>query len=200
MIASLHGILTKKTPTELQIDVHGVGYSVLIPVSTYQHLGETGSDVTLLTHLHVREDALQIFGFASEAERSMFRLLISVSGIGPKIALGILSGVGVNELKEHLLHADTTALTTIPGVGKKTAERLIVELRDKLGKEDTTTSPVSSGSDSTARVRSETLLALIALGVPRQHAEKAIRLALQGSDSSAITVEELIKRALRHSA
>jgi Holliday junction DNA helicase RuvA len=200
MIASLHGILTKKTPTELQIDVNGVGFSVSIPVSTYQHLGETGSDVTLLTHLHVREDALQIFGFASEAERSMFRLLISVSGIGPKIALGILSGVGVDELKEHLLHADTTALTTIPGVGKKTAERLIVELRDKLGKEDTTASPLTPGSDSTARVRSETLLALIALGVPRQNAEKAIRLALQGTDSSAITVEELIKRALRHSA
>ncbi len=200
MIASLHGTLTKKTPTELQIDVHGIGFSVSIPVSTYQHLGETGSDVTLLTHLHVREDALQIFGFASEAERSMFRLLISVSGIGPKIALGILSGVGVDELKEHLLHADTTALTTIPGVGKKTAERLIVELRDKLGKEDTSPSPLISGSDSTTRVRSETLLALIALGVPRQNAEKAIRLSLQGTDSSSITVEELIKRALRHSA
>ena len=200
MIASLHGILTKKTPTELQIDVHGVGYSVSIPVSTYQHVAETGSEVTLLTHLHVHEDALQIFGFATEAERSMFRLLISVSGIGPKIALGILSGVGVDELKDHLLHADTTALTTIPGVGKKTAERLIVELRDKLGKDETAASPLLSAGDGAARVRSETLLALVALGVPRQNAEKAIRLALQGTDSSLVTVEELIKRALRHTA
>lgn len=200
MIASLHGVLTKKTPTEIQIDVHGVGYMVSIPVSTYQHLAEAGSEVTLLTHLHVREDALQIFGFASEAERSMFKLLISVSGIGPKIALGILSGVGVDELKDHLLHADTTALTTIPGVGKKTAERLIVELRDKLGKEEISAFPLSSGGDDAARVRSETLLALVALGVPRQAAEKAIRLALQGTDSTVITVEELIKRALRHTA
>jgi holliday junction DNA helicase RuvA len=200
MIASLRGILIKKLPTELQIDVHGVGYSVSIPVSTYQRIGETGSEVTILTHLHVREDALQLFGFATEPERAMFRLLTSVSGIGPKIALGILSGVGVDELKDHLLHANTTALTTIPGVGKKTAERLIVELRDKLGKDDTAVSPLSSGGDSTVRVRSETLLALIALGVPRQNAERAIRLAVQGTDASATTVEELIKKALRHSA
>ncbi|MGD0338348.1 MAG: Holliday junction branch migration protein RuvA [Bacteroidota bacterium] len=200
MIASLHGILTKKTPTELQIDVHGVGYLVSIPVSTYQHLTEVGTEVTILTHLHVREDAQQLFGFASEAERSMFRLLISVSGIGPKIALGILSGVGVNELKDHLLHADTTALTTIPGVGKKTAERLIVELRDKLGKDEISTFPLQPIGDEALHVRSETLLALVALGVSRPVAEKAIRLALQGSDTNALTVEELIKRALRHTA
>ncbi len=200
MIASLHGILTKKTPTELQIDVHGVGYSVSIPVSTYQRLTEVGTEVTILTHLHVREDAQQLFGFASEAERSMFRLLISVSGIGPKIALGILSGVGVNELKDHLLHADTTALTTIPGVGKKTAERLIVELRDKLGKDEISAFPLPPIGDDASHVRSETLLALVALGVSRPVAEKAIRLALQGADTNALTVEELIKRALRHTA
>ncbi len=200
MIASLHGILTKKTPTELQIDVHGIGYSVLIPVSTYQQLSEAGTEVTVLTYLHVRDDALLLFGFASEAERSMFRLLISVSGIGPKIALGILSGVGVNELKDHLLHADTTALTTIPGVGKKTAERLIVELRDKLGKDEILAPSLQLPGDSAAHVRSETLLALVALGVPRPAAEKAIRLALQGVDANSATVEELIKRALRHTA
>jgi Holliday junction DNA helicase RuvA len=200
MIASLHGTITKKTPTELQIDVHGVGYLVSIPVSTYQHLPEVGTEATVLTHLHVREDAQQLFGFATESERSMFRLLISVSGIGPKIALGILSGVGVTELKDHLLRADTTSLTTIPGVGRKTAERLIVELRDKLGKDESITTSTLPIGDSASQVRTETLLALVALGLPRPTAEKAIRVALQGAQTSDITVEELIKRALRHTA
>lgn len=124
----------------------------------------------------------------------------SLSPVSSKIALGILSGVGVNELKDHLLHADTTALTTIPGVGKKTAERLIVELRDKLGKDEISAFPLPPIGDDASHVRSETLLALVALGVSRPVAEKAIRLALQGADTNALTVEELIKRALRHTA
>ncbi len=200
MISSLRGIIVSKAPTELQIDVQGVGYSVSIPVSTYQHIPDAGAEATILTHLHVREDAMQLFGFATEAERSMFKLLISVSGIGPKIALGILSGVGVEELKDHLLKANAAALTTIPGVGRKTAERLIVELRDKIGKEESITPSALSLGDSASQVRSETLLALVALGLPRPTAEKAIRAALQGGDSGEVTVEELIKKALRHTA
>ena len=134
MIASLTGILKSKSPTEILVEVHGIGYTVSIPLSTYEKLGDIGSSVSLLTHFHVREDVMQLFGFFTEEERRLFKLLISVSGIGPKIAQSILSGMNVEELKSHLVSGNVNALTAIPGVGRKTAERLIVELRDKVGK------------------------------------------------------------------
>ncbi len=200
MIAQLRGNLISKSPTDIVVDVYGVGYQLTIPVSTYQRLPDIGSEIALLTHLHVREDAILLFGFFTEAERSMFRLLISVSGIGPKIACGILSGVGVDDLRDHILHANTSALTTIPGIGRKTAERLVVELRDKLGKDEFVSTQIPAIADHAAHVRSETLLALIALGLPRATAEKAIRQVSAEIDQSTITVEELIKKALRHTS
>ena len=200
MIASLNGTLKIKTPTEVLIDVQGVGYAVSIPLSTFEKLGNIGSTTTLLTHLHVREDALQLFGFATEEERFLFKLLISVSGIGPKIAQGILSGISAGELKEHIARENIAALTAIPGVGKKTAERLIIELRDKIGKLDLITSSTPTLSSQQEDVRQEALLALTSLGYNRQIAEKALRQVLNETNGTNLSLQELIKKALRYTS
>ncbi len=198
MIASLTGILKYKSPTEILIEVHGVGYTVNIPLSTYEKLGDVGSSISLLTYFHVREDAMQLFGFFSDEERRLFKLLISVSGIGPKIAQSILSGMNVEELKLYLISGNIIALTAIPGVGKKTAERLILELRDKVGKTITESEPISAFGMASAAMRAEALQALTSLGYNLQIAEKSIRLVLKETEGSNISLEELIKRALRH--
>jgi Holliday junction DNA helicase RuvA len=197
MISYLTGKLTEKSPTEITVEVNGVAYSVLIPLSTYEVLQETGSSVKILTYLHVREDAIQLYGFATPGERDLFKMLVSISGIGPKMAQGILSGVSVNELKNFILHANFSGLTSIPGVGKKIAERLVLELRDKVGKLEY---EAPRTEDKASAIRGEALLALTSLGYSRPVAEKTIRLVLQESDGTTITVEELIKRALRYSS
>jgi Holliday junction DNA helicase RuvA len=197
MIASLTGVLKSKNPTEILIDVNGVGYSVTIPLSTYEKLGEVGSTVALLTHLHVREDAMQLFGFASPGERFFFKLLITVNGIGPKIAQGILSGITVADLKQHIAHENISALTAIPGVGRKTAERLIIELRDKIGKIDVASSGSSPSQDEEGDLRQEALLALTSLGYNRPIAEKALRQVFTETKGEKLSLQELIKRALR---
>lgn len=198
MIASLTGVLKTKSPTEVLIDVNGIGYAVTIPLSTFETLGEVNSHVTLLTHLHVREDALLLYGFATEEERVAFKLLISVNGIGPRIAQGILSGIPVNDLRAHLVSQNVAALTAIPGVGRKTAERLVIELRDKIGRIEQATQMPSSAKDKQAEMRLEALLALTSLGYNRSAAEKAIRQVLNESPESHLTLQELIKRALRY--
>jgi holliday junction DNA helicase RuvA len=198
MIASLTGTLKYKSPTEILIDVHGVGYTVSIPLSTYEKLGDVGASISLLTHFHVREDAMQLFGFFSHDERRLFKLLISVSGIGPKIAQGILSGMNVEELKSNILNGNAAALTAIPGVGKKTAERLILELRDKVGGAVAGAEPLSAIDMTSAAMRTDALQALTSLGYNLQIAEKSIRLVLKETEGSIISLEELIKRALRH--
>jgi len=196
MFSHLKGILYHKAPTEIVVDVNGVGYAVTIPLSTYEKLGETGASVTILTHTHVREDILQLYGFATEAEREIFRLLISVSGIGPKIAQGILSGVQPNELQNLIAQANVSALTAIPGIGRKTAERLIVELRDKIAKLDSDS--LTAGSADTAQgIRGEALMALISLGYNRAAAEKAMRTALQELNGKEASIQELLKQALK---
>ncbi len=199
MIASLTGILKHKSPTEVLVDVNGVGYSVSIPLSTYSGLGEVDAPIHLLTHLHVREDALQLFGFATESERELFRRLIGISGIGPKTAQGILSGIAVADLREYIASGNIGALTAIPGVGRKTAERLVVELRDKIGAVGSSTDFAATPSDTNAQVRNEALLALTSLGYNRIAAEKALRSALQDSHGNRLSLEELIKKALKHS-
>jgi Holliday junction DNA helicase RuvA len=199
MIGSLTGILKHKSPTEVLLDVNGVGYAVIIPFSTYEKLGDLGSRVTLVTHMHVREDALLIFGFSTEEERFFFKLLISVNGIGPKIAQGILSGISVVDLRNHIAKGNLSALTAIPGVGKKTAERLVIELRDKIGK----TEPGMAGQaavEDGSELRQEALLALTSLGYNRQQAEKAIRLVLQDVRGEKPSLQDLIKKALRLAA
>jgi Holliday junction DNA helicase RuvA len=177
MIGSLTGILKIKSPTEVLLDVNGVGYTVIIPLSTFEKLGELGTRITLLTHLHVREDAMQLYGFGTEQERNLFRLMISVSGIGPKIAQGILSGISVTDLQQYIAKSNLSALTAIPGVGKKTAERLVVELRDKVGKIAATAENLPASEDR-REMREEALLALTSLGYNRPVAEKALRQVL----------------------
>lgn len=195
MIASLTGLLKSKSPTEVLLDVNGVGYAVSIPLSTFEKLGAQNSHVTLFTHLVVREDAMQLFGFATEEERSLFRLLISVNGIGPKIAQAVLSGLSVAELKQHVADGNIAALTAIPNIGRKTAERLVLELRDKIDK--VPTSGAALPPDRVAEIRAEALLALTSLGYQRAAAEKAIRQALS-ENKSDLSLEVLIKLALQN--
>ena len=200
MIALLTGTLRTKSPTEVLIEVNGVGYAVNIPLSTFEKLGELNSTTTLFTYLHVREDALQLFGFASDAERTLFKELISVSGIGPRIAQSILSGISAGDLKNHIVHGNVPALTSIPNVGRKTEERLIVELRDRIGKMDFVTSGVATARDEKTESRSQALLALTSLGYSRQVAEQALRAVLSESNGADLPLEELIKRALRQTS
>jgi Holliday junction DNA helicase RuvA len=198
MIATLTGILKFKSPTEILVEVNGIGYNISIPLSTYEKLGAIGSPVSLLTHFYIREDAMLLFGFFTEEERRLFKLLISVSGIGPKTAQTTLSGMNVEELKSHIIGGNVNALMAIPGVGKKTAERLIVELRDKAGKAISEPEPISVSGITSATMRFEALQALTSLGYNQQIAEKAIRLVVKEAEGSPISLEELIKRALRH--
>ncbi len=198
MIAALTGILKVKNPTEIVLDVHGVGYAVTIPLSTFEKLGEVGSSATILTHLHVREDAMQLFGFATDEERRLFKLLISVNGIGPKIAQGILSRIAVSDLKLHISKEDISALTAIPGVGRKTAERLVIELRDKIGKIELTGPTSTAQPAGEEELRQEALLALTSLGYNRSVAEKALRQVLGEMKGEKLALQNLIKKALRY--
>ena len=198
MIATLRGVLVMKSPTEIVVDVAGVGYAVSIPLSTYETLGAVDTPVRLYTHLHVREDTLHLFGFATEEERAVFRLLIAVTGIGPKMAQGILSGIPVPDLKRHLSSGDTGALTTIPGIGRKLAERLVLELREKIGKAGTSAETTALPSDPQSRIRAEALLALTSLGYNRAAAEKAVRAAQEEFRDQMPALEILLKAALRH--
>lgn len=197
MFSYLHGKLIEKSPTEVVIDVNGVGYLLNISLTTYEKLNSLQNDVKVFTYLHVREDALQLFGFTTESERNMFKLLITISGIGPKMAQGILSGMNPEELKTLIQNGNIAALTSIQGIGRKTAERLVVELRDKIGKTeieiiDRTFSGVQ------LKMRDDALNALISLGYNRSTAEQAIRQVLKESSGRELTVEEIIKFALRH--
>jgi Holliday junction DNA helicase RuvA len=199
MIARLSGRLAAKSPTEIVVDVGGVSFALSVPLPTFERLPEPGSPVSVFTHLHVREDALQLYGFFTEEERDLFRILISVNGIGPKMAQGILSGISTADLKSHILSGNSGALTSIPGVGRKIAERLVVELRDKISRLDGASAPAGgSSSPEGSRIRTEALLALTSLGYNRPAAEKAIRGALQESPDAESTVESLIRAALRH--
>jgi Holliday junction DNA helicase RuvA len=198
MIIYLHGTLTKKSPTEIVVDVHGIGYSVNISLSTYELLPELLSELHILTHHHIREDAQLLYGFMQENEREMFRLLIGVSGIGPKMAQTILSGIRPAELVRTISAGAIASLQAIPGVGKKTAERMIVELKDKIAKMDG--AEANSGLPaSMTSVRNEALTALISLGLSREKAEQSIRNILNENHGKNLSVEELIKHALKQS-
>jgi holliday junction DNA helicase RuvA len=198
MITSLRGTLILKSPTEVVVDVQGVGYGVSIPLSTFEALGGLNTPVSLFTYLHVREDAMQLFGFATEEERSLFRVLISVTGIGPKMAQSILSGISGPELRNAILQGNFGVLTSIPGVGRKLAERLVVELRDKIGKVPAGSSILTASTDAQTQVRSEALLALTSLGYNRASADRAISTAIKADAGVEASVEALIKAALRH--
>ena len=195
MIEYLQGTLAHKEPVTAVIDVQGVGYELHIPLSTYETLPETGQQLRLLTHLHVREDAMQLYGFATAGERALFRRLQGISGIGARMALNILSGVAPDALRRHVASGDVAALTRIPGIGRKTAERIVVELRDSFARENTEEA-LKSG-DSAVSAREEALMALQALGYARPQAEKAVAALLTAPGDAPPTAAELIKLALQ---
>ena len=182
MIALLRGVLIEKHPNQAVVDVGGVGYDVTIPVSTYSHLPESGSEVRLRIYTHVREDALALFGFLTQDEKALFEKLISVSGIGPKMAMAVLSGTPAVDLITTIRRGEVEKLVRIPGVGKKTAERMVLELRDKMpapSGEDATSSSGGPGAPTAAltAVEQDVLSALLNLGCARPAAEAAVRKA-----------------------
>lgn len=177
MIAYLSGQVIEKSVQRLVIDVNGVGYEVQVPLSTFYASGEPGTRATLRIHTHVREDALQLFGFATELEQALFERLIGVNGIGPKLALAVLSGIEPVELVRAVRQADLARLTKIPGVGKKTAERLVVELKDRLPK--TADVEVSGAADASSGLRDDVLSALVNLGYQRAAVERKVDAAIK---------------------
>jgi len=193
VIAQLEGVLIEKAPDAIVVDVHGVGYELRVPLSTFFALPDEGKVVRLRVHTHVREDAFWLFGFGTDLERTLFRLLLGASGVGPKLALAILSGLSVERLVAALRAGDLAALIGIPGVGKKTAERMVVELRDRVGALELPTEPARPARDD---VSASAESALLNLGYPRAHAEKAVRRALESLPESP-GLEALIKEALR---
>jgi Holliday junction DNA helicase RuvA len=193
MIAYLHGKLSEATPTHVIVDCHGVGYSVFIPVSSYEKLPEVGGDVKLLTYHHVngQDGTQQLFGFATTAEREMFLLLISISGIGPKLGCNILSSASVTGLQNAISAGDTKTLSALRGIGKKTAERLVVELKDKLG------APGDAAPAKPADPRlADAALALESLGFKPGDAQRAVVTADKKLGTTG-TVEQLVRAALR---
>jgi len=193
MIGSLRGRIAAKTPPQLLVDVGGVGYELEAPMSTFLHLPAIGQEVSLLTHLVVREDAQMLYGFASQDERRLFRNLLKVSGIGPKIALALLSGISVEAFAQCILNEDVAALIRVPGIGRKTAERLLVEMRDRVAHLEGVT---GTGRSDEASPESEALGALVGLGYKPVEAARL----LQGIETGVHTTEELIRRALQGAA
>lgn len=194
MIAHLKGLLLEKSADRLVVEINDIGYEVLIPFSTYYELGEVGDTVSLRIYTHVREDVLSLYGFLSRKEKELFTQLIQVSGIGPKLGITILSGLPVDEFTQALMDQDVVKLYGIPGVGKKTAERLVLEMKDKVldwfpELED---SSVSSASGS---VQADVVSALVNLGYARNTAERAVAKARE--DGSIDSFEKLLKGSLR---
>ncbi len=197
MISHINGELVHKEPFRLTIESAGVGYEILCTQAAYNDAPLAGKLYKVFTRLIIREDSHTLYGFSSTDERQLFDQIISVSGIGPKTGLTIVSAIGVHDLKEALRTGDLIALKGIPGVGKKTAERLIVELRDKLLKDEFIPDNISSADGRTAQVRHEALSALMALGYSRADGEKAIRSVMKNDAEAAKKVESLLKAALR---
>lgn len=202
MIGQIRGLILEKQPPQLIVDVHGIGYEIDAPMSTFYQLPDVGQEISLFTHFVVREDAHHLFGFYTRDERTLFRTLLKVNGVGPRLALTILSSIAPEEFVRCVLNNDTASLVRLPGVGKKTAERLVIEMRDKLSDwyqaapvENATL--IQSDKKEGTRIRHQTLQdaisALIALGYKQQEANRTVTKIDDGFASS----EELIRRALR---
>lgn len=192
MIGLLRGTLVEKQPNRLIVDVNGVGYEVWVPLSTFYHVPDTGGEVLLRVHTHVREDALTLFGFLTTLEQQIFERLIAISGIGPKLALAVLSGIDSRDLVRAVQLGDSARLTTIPGVGRKTAERITLELKDRLGALGTLAAGAPSADGD---MRADLLSALLNLGYHRPLAERAIDAALKAPGDAVF--EGRLKQALR---
>jgi holliday junction DNA helicase RuvA len=200
MIASLTGRLASKAPTSLVLDVHGVGYEVFIPLSTYYGLPNLSESISLSVHTQVREDAIQLFGFLTSQEKDAFVLLTSVSGVGPKLALSVLSALPVSDLVSAIQSGDVEKLTTVPGIGHKSASRLVLELKDKVGKLYPALSPASDlprqGQDATF---DDALSALVNLGYRPQDAREALK-HVKKSNAEPIGLKDMIRESLKELA
>ena len=196
MIAFLKGKLVQKEPTQVVVDVNGVGYVLHISLQTFSEIKDQ-ENIMLHTHLAIREDAHLLFGFSSEAEKKLFQQLISVNGVGPSTAIVMLSYMNSNELKSAIVREDAASLQSIKGIGGKTALRVIIDLKDKLKKEswEETEPAISVGAHNT--LRKEALSALLTLGLPKSAAEKSVDSALKKSGNT-ITLEDLVKQALKN--
>jgi Holliday junction DNA helicase RuvA len=192
MIARLSGTISEKHPNRLVVDVNGVGYDVLVPLSTFYLLGDAGAGVTLRVHTHVREDAIALYGFATALEQDLFERLIAINGIGPKLALAVLSGIDPAELVRAIRSQDVARLTRIPGVGKKTAERIGLELKDRLPQTAATAGALDTAADD---VKADLLSALLNLGYNRAVGEKAVDAVLKRTPQAAF--EALLRDVLR---
>jgi Holliday junction DNA helicase RuvA len=188
MIGYLSGKIISIKPTQVLLDVNGVGYQIFISISTFEKISESTS-ISLFIHTHVREDSLNLYGFYSEQEKEMFELLISISGIGPKVALSILSGISVEDLSDAILKGDIGRLVSIPGVGRKTAERIVLELKTKVSDLETSFSPSTDYS-----IRQQAISALVTLGYNQKNSEKIVRDLLVANPN--LSLEEIIKKSL----
>ena len=195
MIAYLRGRILEKHPNRIVVDVNGVGYDVFVPLSTFYGLGERGSDIALRIHTHVREDALLLYGFATLLEQELFERLIGVSGIGPKVALAVLSGIEPQELIRAIERGDIARLTAIPGVGKKTSERIVLELKDRLPRAQVAASAASAAAESEQSIAGDVVSALVNLGYHRPLAERAAAAAVKAAPDAGF--ERTLKQALR---
>jgi holliday junction DNA helicase RuvA len=198
VIAYLRGRISEKQPNRIVIDVNGVGYDVAVPLSTFYGAGDPGSEIALRIHTHVREDALSLFGFSTPLELALFERLIGISGIGPKLALAVLSGIEPPDLVRAIEHADVARLTAIPGVGKKTSERIVVELKDRLPRLHPTATAAASGVPQPSAMRDDLLSALMNLGYHRPLAEHAVDAAIKLAPDGGF--ERMLKHALRELA
>jgi Holliday junction DNA helicase RuvA len=200
VIARLRGKLLEKQPNRIVVDVGGVGYDVAVPLSTFYGLGDPGADVALRVHTHVREDALSLYGFATALELDLFERLIGISGIGPKVGLAVLSGIEPIELIGAVERGDLARLTAIPGVGKKTSERIVLELKDRLPRVQVVMSAAApEGAHEPSAMRDDLLSALMNLGYHRPLAERAVDAALKTAGRDA-GFERTLKQALRELA
>lgn len=198
MIAHLRGRIFAKHPNRIVVDVNGVGYDVAVPLSTFYGLGEPGAEIALRIHTHVREDALLLYGFATVLEQDLFERLIGISGIGPKVALAVLSGIEPNELVRAVERGDVARLTAIPGVGKKTSERMVLELKDRLPRAHLAAAAAGESAPAAPVLRDDVLSALINLGYHRPLAEKAVDAAFKATPDGSF--ERMLKQALRELA
>jgi Holliday junction DNA helicase RuvA len=197
MITFLEGIIEEKEPTHVVLNVGGVGYEVVISLSSYDRLPVLGAPVRLLTHDHIREDEHRLFGFMTADERRVFTLLLGVSGIGPKIALSALSGMTVREIKVAIKDGDVKRLSSISGIGKKTAERMVIELRDKFGAGEILAASASGGLNTESDVKlRDAVLALISLGYKRAEAQELVLGVIKQPNMTAATVEDIVRKSL----
>lgn len=195
MISSLKGILTEISPTNITIETTGIGYEIFIPLSTFDRLPKINSECKILTYLHVREDTHQLYGFLTHEEKDLFKLLLTISGIGPKSALTILSGMPIEDFKYAISSGDTAALSQIPGIGKKTGERLVVELKGRIGGITIKTAkPIPKEEEI---ILKDAMQALVNLGYKQQSSQAALEKII-AEESGKLNLEEIIKKALKY--